>query len=81
MVDDAAAPSIGASQLRPSSGSVPLFRDVSGDAIHVDLFLFSVGETPFETPSLKNQWNVKRNFKSPLIPRELFSNETPVSSP
>ncbi|GJX83796.1 hypothetical protein Tco_0333277 [Tanacetum coccineum] len=35
----------------------------------------------FETPSFKNQWNIKRNFKSPLIPRELFSNETPVSSP
>ncbi|GKA80630.1 hypothetical protein Tco_0787322 [Tanacetum coccineum] len=34
-----------------------------------------------ETPSFKNQWKIKRNFKSPLIPRALFSNETPVSSP
>ncbi|GJS77015.1 hypothetical protein Tco_0726896 [Tanacetum coccineum] len=38
-------------------------------------------KTPHETPSFKNQWSIKRNFKSPLIPRELFSNETPVSSP
>ncbi|GJZ36857.1 hypothetical protein Tco_0583048 [Tanacetum coccineum] len=38
-------------------------------------------KTPHETPSFKNQWNIKRNFESPLIPRELFSNETPVSSP
>ncbi|GJR05997.1 hypothetical protein Tco_0528981 [Tanacetum coccineum] len=38
-------------------------------------------KTPHETPSFKNQWKIKRNFKSPLIPRELFSNETPVSSP
>ncbi|GKB81109.1 hypothetical protein Tco_0948004 [Tanacetum coccineum] len=33
-----------------------------------------------ETPSFKNQWKIKSNFKSPLIPRELFSTETPVSS-
>ncbi|GJY70984.1 hypothetical protein Tco_0474687 [Tanacetum coccineum] len=38
-------------------------------------------KTSHETPSFKNQWKIKRNFKSPLIPRELFSNETPVSSP
>ncbi|GJR76138.1 hypothetical protein Tco_0088503 [Tanacetum coccineum] len=37
-------------------------------------------KTPHETPCFKNQWKIKRNFKSPLIPRELFSNETPVSS-
>ncbi|GKC20163.1 hypothetical protein Tco_1022313 [Tanacetum coccineum] len=37
-------------------------------------------KTPHETPSFKNQWKIKRNFKSPLIPRELFSNETPVTS-
>ncbi|GJR29850.1 reverse transcriptase domain-containing protein [Tanacetum coccineum] len=37
-------------------------------------------KTPHETPSFKNQWKIKRNFKSPLIPRKLFSNETPVSS-
>ncbi|GJV22077.1 hypothetical protein Tco_1371097 [Tanacetum coccineum] len=37
-------------------------------------------KTPHETPSFKNQWKIKRNFKSPLILRELFSNETPVSS-
>ncbi|GJS22432.1 hypothetical protein Tco_0451064 [Tanacetum coccineum] len=37
-------------------------------------------KTPHETPSFKNQWKIKRNFKSPLIPRELFSNETPISS-
>ncbi|GJT17449.1 hypothetical protein Tco_0876155 [Tanacetum coccineum] len=40
MVDDAAAPSAGASRPRPSSGSVPSFRDVFGDAIHADFFLF-----------------------------------------
>ncbi|GJY47953.1 hypothetical protein Tco_0437909 [Tanacetum coccineum] len=37
-------------------------------------------KTSHETPSFKNQWKIKRNFQSPLIPRELFSNETPVSS-
>ncbi|GKE25756.1 hypothetical protein Tco_1441140 [Tanacetum coccineum] len=37
-------------------------------------------KTPHETPSFKNQWKIKRNFKSLLIPRALFSNETPVSS-
>ncbi|GKB48321.1 hypothetical protein Tco_0899074 [Tanacetum coccineum] len=37
-------------------------------------------KTPHETPSFKNLWKIKRNFKSPLILRELFSNETPVSS-
>ncbi|GJY34479.1 putative reverse transcriptase domain-containing protein [Tanacetum coccineum] len=37
-------------------------------------------KTLHETPSFNNQWKIKRNLKSPLIPRELFSNETPVSS-
>ncbi|GJX70530.1 hypothetical protein Tco_0307701 [Tanacetum coccineum] len=37
-------------------------------------------KTLHETPSFNNQWKIKRNFKSPLVPRELFSNETPVSS-
>ncbi|GJW93906.1 hypothetical protein Tco_0173578 [Tanacetum coccineum] len=37
-------------------------------------------KNPQETPSFNNQWKIKRNFKSPLIPRELFSNETPVSN-
>ncbi|GJS64380.1 hypothetical protein Tco_0678944 [Tanacetum coccineum] len=43
MADDAAAPSVGASRSRPSSGPVPSFRDVSGDAIHADFFPFSAG--------------------------------------
>ncbi|GJU55433.1 hypothetical protein Tco_1229147 [Tanacetum coccineum] len=43
MVDDAAAPSGGASRLRPSSGPAPLFKDVSGNAIHTDFFPFSAG--------------------------------------
>ncbi|GKB90208.1 hypothetical protein Tco_0962480, partial [Tanacetum coccineum] len=43
MVDDAAAPSSGVSRPRPSSGSAPLFKDVSGDAMHTDLFPFSIG--------------------------------------
>ncbi|GKA78854.1 hypothetical protein Tco_0785391 [Tanacetum coccineum] len=43
MVDDAAAPSGGASRQRPSSGPAPLFRDVSGDAIHTDFFPFFAG--------------------------------------
>ncbi|GKB24286.1 hypothetical protein Tco_0863687 [Tanacetum coccineum] len=38
-------------------------------------------KSPQETPRFNNQWKIKRNFKSLLIPRELFSNETPVSSP
>ncbi|GKA45451.1 hypothetical protein Tco_0738247, partial [Tanacetum coccineum] len=43
MADDAAAPSVGVNRPRPSSEHVPLFRDVSGDAIHTDFFPFSVG--------------------------------------
>ncbi|GJU20159.1 hypothetical protein Tco_1153501, partial [Tanacetum coccineum] len=43
MVDDAAAPSGGASRPRPSFGPAPSFREVSGDAIHTDFFPFSDG--------------------------------------
>ncbi|GKA52440.1 hypothetical protein Tco_0745755 [Tanacetum coccineum] len=43
MFDDAAAPSAGLSRPRPSSSFVPSLRDVSGDAIHTDFFLFSAG--------------------------------------
>ncbi|GJV05027.1 hypothetical protein Tco_1338596 [Tanacetum coccineum] len=43
MADDAAAPSVGVSRPRPSSGPVPSFRDVSGDAILADFFHFSAG--------------------------------------
>ncbi|GKE12125.1 hypothetical protein Tco_1415676 [Tanacetum coccineum] len=43
MVDDDVAPFAGASRPRPSSGSVPLFRDVSGDVIYADFFSFSAG--------------------------------------
>nr|GEX60104.1 hypothetical protein [Tanacetum cinerariifolium] len=43
MIDDAAAPSVGVSQPRPSSRPAPLFMDVFGDAIHTDFFLFSSG--------------------------------------
>ncbi|GJT93725.1 hypothetical protein Tco_1082570 [Tanacetum coccineum] len=42
MVDDAAALSAGASRPRLSSGPAPSFRNVSGDAIHMDFFPFSV---------------------------------------
>ncbi|GJW71376.1 hypothetical protein Tco_0128293 [Tanacetum coccineum] len=58
------------------------FQDVSSNDINKWKSSSSTRfKTPFETPSFKNQWNIKRIFKSPLIPRELFSNETPVSSP
>nr|GEU41109.1 hypothetical protein [Tanacetum cinerariifolium] len=43
MVDDASAPSVGVSRPRSSSGPAPSFRDVFGDAIHMDFFPFSVG--------------------------------------
>ncbi|GJY65054.1 ribonuclease H-like domain-containing protein [Tanacetum coccineum] len=43
MVDDAAAPSAGATRPRPSSGPAPSFRNVFGDAIHTDFFPFSAG--------------------------------------
>ncbi|GKF69917.1 hypothetical protein Tco_0202974, partial [Tanacetum coccineum] len=43
MVDDVAAPSASVSRPRPSSGPAPSFRDVSGDAIHMDFFPFSAG--------------------------------------
>nr|GFC57257.1 hypothetical protein [Tanacetum cinerariifolium] len=39
MADDDAASSVDVSRPRPSSGLVPLFRDVFGDAIHADFFL------------------------------------------
>nr|GEW18559.1 hypothetical protein [Tanacetum cinerariifolium] len=55
MVDNATASSVGAGQPRPSSGSVPSFRDVSGDAIHTDFFPFSVG------PYYSTLW---RSFKA-----------------
>ncbi|GJZ07306.1 hypothetical protein Tco_0541099, partial [Tanacetum coccineum] len=42
MVDDAATSSAGVSRSRPSFGPAPSFKDVSGDAIHTDFFLFSV---------------------------------------
>ncbi|GKB97884.1 hypothetical protein Tco_0984021 [Tanacetum coccineum] len=57
------------------------FQDVSSNDINKWKSSSSTRfKTSFETPSFKNQWNIKRNFKSLLIPRELFSNETPVSS-
>ncbi|GJZ56274.1 hypothetical protein Tco_0611467 [Tanacetum coccineum] len=43
MVDDDAAPSVGVNRPRPSSRPVPSFRDVSGDAIHMDFFPFYAG--------------------------------------
>nr|GEV99332.1 hypothetical protein [Tanacetum cinerariifolium] len=42
MADDAAASFVGVSRPRQSSGHVPSFRDVSGDAIHANFFLFYV---------------------------------------
>ncbi|GJS55468.1 hypothetical protein Tco_0628830 [Tanacetum coccineum] len=67
----------------PHSRFTPVnFQDVSSNDINKWKSSSSTRfKTPFETPSFKNQWNIKRNFKSSLIPRELFSNETPVSSP
>ncbi|GJZ88134.1 hypothetical protein Tco_0659916 [Tanacetum coccineum] len=41
MVDDAATPSDGASQSRPSFRPAPSFRNVFGDATHMDFFPFS----------------------------------------
>nr|GEY74968.1 hypothetical protein [Tanacetum cinerariifolium] len=41
--DAAAAPSVGASLLRVSSGYAPSFRELFGDAIHRDFFPFSSG--------------------------------------
>ncbi|GJZ07127.1 dual specificity protein phosphatase 1-like protein, partial [Tanacetum coccineum] len=43
MVDDDAAPSVGASRSRPSFEPTPSFQDVSGDAIHMDFFSFFAG--------------------------------------
>ncbi|GJZ49304.1 hypothetical protein Tco_0603494 [Tanacetum coccineum] len=43
MFNDADAPSAGASRPRPSFGSVPSFRDVFRDVIHVNFFLFYAG--------------------------------------
>ncbi|GKD59315.1 hypothetical protein Tco_1296824, partial [Tanacetum coccineum] len=41
--DVAAAPSVGASRSRVSSGPAPSFRELSGDSIHIDFFPFSPG--------------------------------------
>ena len=38
-------------------------------------------KTPRETPGFSNNFQQKKSFKSPLIPRVLFQNETPVFSP
>ncbi|GKG11784.1 hypothetical protein Tco_0346021, partial [Tanacetum coccineum] len=43
IVNDAAAPSGGTRRSRPSSGLTPSFKDVSGDAVHMDFFPFSAG--------------------------------------
>ncbi|GJY16992.1 hypothetical protein Tco_0387414 [Tanacetum coccineum] len=44
------------------------FQDVSSNDINKWKYSSSTRfKTPFETPSFKNQWNIKRNFKSPLI--------------
>nr|GEU80683.1 ribonuclease H-like domain-containing protein [Tanacetum cinerariifolium] len=40
MANDGAAPSVGVSRPRPSFGPVPSFRDVPGDVIRADFFLF-----------------------------------------
>ncbi|GJW60598.1 hypothetical protein Tco_0109933 [Tanacetum coccineum] len=42
-IDDVDAPFVGTSRSRPSFDLASLFRDVSGDAIHKDLFPFSAG--------------------------------------
>jgi hypothetical protein len=38
-------------------------------------------KTPRETPGFSNNFQQKKSFKSPLIPRVLFQNETTVLSP
>nr|GEV79232.1 transposase (putative), gypsy type [Tanacetum cinerariifolium] len=43
MVDDAVVPSSGVSRQRPSFGPAPSFRDVFGDAIHMNFFSFFAG--------------------------------------
>nr|GEV83338.1 putative polyprotein [Tanacetum cinerariifolium] len=52
--DDAAAPSVGVSQPRPSSGPAPLFRDVSGDAFHTDFYskAYEMSSIPLSSSSL-----------------------------
>lgn len=42
---------------------------------------YSDFKTPRETPGFSNYFQRKKSFKSPLIPRALFQNETPVFSP
>ena len=38
-------------------------------------------KTPRETSGFSNNFQKKKSFKSPLIPRALFQNETPVFNP
>ncbi|GKC45016.1 hypothetical protein Tco_1062738 [Tanacetum coccineum] len=46
MTDAAVAPPVGASRPRPSFGPASLFRDIPGDAIHIDFFSFSPDLSP-----------------------------------
>ncbi|GJS39342.1 ribonuclease H-like domain-containing protein [Tanacetum coccineum] len=52
MADDVAAPSIGVNRPRPSSGPVPSFRDVSGDAIHLHFFPLVLTKEVFKDPAV-----------------------------
>ncbi|GKA29212.1 hypothetical protein Tco_0715457, partial [Tanacetum coccineum] len=73
MADDAAAPFVGVSQPRPSSGPVPLFRDIFRDAIHADFFPFSAGPYYATYP----EGGVVGNYDRPVpTPREVVRVES-----
>ncbi|GJY60934.1 ribonuclease H-like domain-containing protein [Tanacetum coccineum] len=71
MVDDVAAPSASVSRPRPSSGPAPSFRDVSGDAIHMDFFPFSAGPyyaTYLEDGAARNYEFTREEWDAPYRP-------------
>ncbi|GJU95093.1 hypothetical protein Tco_1319849 [Tanacetum coccineum] len=81
MVDDAAAPSAGVSQPRPSSEPAPSFMDFSGDCIHTDFFPFSVGPYYATCPEdgvagncefTREEWDAPHRPTFGLLTKEVF---------
>ncbi|GKF71581.1 hypothetical protein Tco_0207695, partial [Tanacetum coccineum] len=85
MADDAAAPSVGVSRPRPSSGPVPSFRDVSRGAIHADFFPFSAGPYYATYPQdgvagncefTRKEWDAPYRPTFGVLAKEVFKDPT-----
>ncbi|GJX06339.1 hypothetical protein Tco_0194271 [Tanacetum coccineum] len=89
MVDDAVAPSGGVSRQRPSSRPAPLFRDVSSDSIHMDLFPFSAGPYYATYPEdgvagnyefTQEEWDAPYRPTFGVLTKEVFMDPTVLST-